>query len=103
MAASPRVLPIVAHYHRRDVGPTEFSSELHSTEGRDDLSSVDQLIGTIEQLQSIEEKRPLLWIKERESLVEQDLSHISFDLREIRIDRPVESEILSDSPPHVAT
>ena len=49
----------------------------------------------------LEDELALLRIEQRESLVEQHLSHISFDLGEIRIDSPVECEILPDSPPRI--
>src|SRR6266404_8550679 len=103
MISFPGVLPIICHEHRRDVGTSEFSGKLDATQWSNDPPGVDQLVGGIEQLQSIEEERALLPIKQCESLVQQHLSYIRFDLREIRIDRAVEGEILSDPPSHIAT
>src|SRR6267142_869328 len=103
MIACPGVLSIIGHDHRRDVGPTKFSGELEPTQRGDDLSSVNQLVGRIEQLKPVEEEGALLWIEKRESLVEQHLSHVGFDLGEIRIDGPIEGEILPDSPSYVSS
>src|SRR6267154_23034 len=98
MIACPGVLSIVGHDHRRDVGPTEFSGELEPTQRCDDLSSVNQLVGRIEQLEPVEEEWPLLRVEECESLIEKHLPHVSFDLGEVRIDGPIQGEILPDSP-----
>ena len=103
MIPFPRVLPIIAYDHRRDVCTREFSGELEATQRCDDSPSVDQLVGSIEKLESVEEERPLLGIEQREPLVEQHLSHVGFDLGEIRIDRRVQAQVLANAPPHIAT
>src|SRR5215210_8378702 len=96
------MLPIVAHEHRADTGSGQFSCQLQSAERRNDTSGVDQLVGSIEQLQAVEEERSFLRVEQREPLVEQHLPDIRLDLREIGIDRRVQAQILSNSPANVA-
>ena len=101
MRSTPGVELVVARYNRCDVETTEFSGQLCTGLRRDDLTSIDQLIGRIEQLEPVEKERALLWIEESESLIEQNLPDVGLDLREIGIDGSVEREILADPPPHI--
>ena len=98
MIIRPRILPIVANDHRSNVCPRQFSGELDAAYRCHDPASVNQLIGSVEQLQPIEEERPLLRVEQREPLIEQYLSDVGFDLGEVRIDCPIQREILPDSP-----
>ena len=98
VCSTPRVQLVVAGDDRGDVQPADFPSELGSRPRRNDLPGVDQLVWRIEELEPIEEERSLFRIEEREAFIQQDLPDIGFHLREIRIDRSVQRQVLPNSP-----
>src|SRR3954471_15502479 len=103
MISRPGILSVVTGAYRGDVQSSELSSQLYSARGRNDTSGVDQLVGRVEQLEPIEKERALLWIEKCEPLIQQNLSDIRLDLREIRIDRSVERQILPNPPARIST
>src|SRR2546423_5708540 len=98
MGSAPRMELVVAGDERGDVQSTNFSGEFGARFWRDNPACVNELIGRIEQFESVEKERTLFRIEQREAFVEKHLANVGFNLREIRIDGAVECEVLADSP-----
>jgi hypothetical protein len=98
VVAAPRIRIVILNCHCSDIRAREFSSELEPASRCDYLPSVNELIRCIEELESVEKERTLLRVKQREPLVEENLSNIGLDLREVRIDRRVQGEVLPHTP-----
>ena len=58
-----------------------------------DLPRVDELVGRGEQLDALEEERPLLGVEEREALVHRHLRGVGLHLAEVGVHRGVERHV----------
>ena len=88
--------PDVGDRHRSDL-----ARKLGARDGVDDAPRVNQRIGRVELLETLEEERPLLREKERKALVHRHLADIRFHLREVGVHGSRRAQVLRDSPTHV--
>src|SRR5207253_8221614 len=71
--------------HGAEVGDrrtTQLAGELCPRDGLHDLPRIDQPVRRVELLESLEEKRSLLRVEQREALVDGHLADVGLDLRE---------------------
>ena len=83
IGAAVRSIAAVHARERGDRRRAHLSGELQRRNRIEQPARVDQRHRRVEQLQSIEEERPLLGEEQRGSGVELDLRHVRLDLREI--------------------
>src|SRR5574339_11280 len=76
----------------------DLAGELGARHGIGDAPRVDQPVGRVVLLQSLEEERALLGIEQLEALVQSDLTDVGFDLREVGVGGGTEGEVLGDAP-----
>ena len=68
---------------------------------RGDRARVDRGDWRAEEVDALQEERALLRVEERETVVDRDLGHVGFDLREVGVDRGVERGGRARRPLHV--
>ena len=89
--------------HRRQVGDAElpeFAGQLGAGLGIHDAAGVDQRLRRAEQLDALEEERPLLRKEEREPLVHRHLPLVALHLAEVGVERGVE-RVAGEAEPEV--
>ena len=100
--AGARQRGVVDRGEQRHVGGRAHASCQLGREVRlDDAAGVDQVVRGGELLDPVEEEGALLRVEHRLARVELELPGIGFDLGEVRVDRPVQREVLGDAPADV--
>ena len=97
-AAGRAVSRVVGREDRRDVPLVRLPRELRTSDRGRDLTGVDELSRRVEQLEAVEKKRTFFRVEQGEPFVERDLADVGLDLREVRIDRCVERQVLTHAP-----
>ena len=99
--AAHRVGAIIHRGEKRHLGAASFTSQFRGGNGLYDAPRVDQLVRRIELLGAIEKEWSLLGEEERCARIDDELSGVGFDLREVRMDGAVEGEVFGDSPAYI--
>src|SRR5690606_9915723 len=73
--------------------PADLAGDLAADPGIRDLAGVDELARRREELDPLQEERPLLREEEREPLVDRDLAGVGLDLAEVGVDRRTERDV----------
>ena len=81
-----------------DTGAGDFTSELERAVRLRDAPGVNEIVRSIERVQSLEEEWSFLREEQRLPGIDHELSRIGFDFSEIGIHRAVECESVGDSP-----
>ena len=84
--------PAVVRHEGRPARRVELPGPSQAPAGRGDGPGVDGRHGRREEVDPLEEERPLLGVEEREPLVDPDLRDVRLDLGEVGVDRAVESD-----------
>ena len=100
--AAGRQRRVVHPGYHPDIGPRELAGEFRRSNGIDDAPGVDQLVRRQERLVPGHEEWPGLGKEHRGSWIVGDLLYVGFDLREIRVHRAVERQVVGDPPAQVA-
>src|SRR5690606_1278682 len=85
-----------------DAESADFAAYLAAGDRIHDASRVDELARCCEQLDALEEERPLLREEQSEALVDGDLRRVGLDLAEVRVDRRIERQV-AEAEPEVRT
>ena len=91
----------IARGERGEGGLADPAGRAQSAAGRGDAAGVDRLERSREQIDSFDEERSLLGIKQGEALVGADLSHVALDLGEVRVEGGVDGGVGKRAPLHV--
>ena len=86
-------LDLVDGSHVPDVEAPHLPGDLRARDRIHDRTGVDELLGQLEDVHSLEEERTLLGEEEGEALVDRDLARVGLHLAEVRVVGPVEGQV----------